>query len=131
MNSTSVLLNCFMNWASNVVKVLINTFKHHHTETLFIFFIFASMSRSRSIYVVLRDLFFIFIFIFLKINRMFSWIQAHLLFCLFSKICPIIFAWLMWIIFKQQKFSLGVLPTTCLSFYQFQAGVGYKSVACK
>ena len=50
-NSTSVLLNFLMNWASNVAYVLLNTFKHHHTETL-IFTIFVAMSGPRSIYVV-------------------------------------------------------------------------------
>ena len=34
-------------------------------------------------------------------------------------------------IFKQQKFSLGVLLSFCLIFCQFQAGVAYESVAYK
>ena len=49
---------------------------------------------------------FIFIFIFIIINRIISWIQTRLFFCLFSKICPIIFTRTMWIIFKiLQKFA--------------------------
>ena len=35
----------------------------------------------------------------------------------------------MWIIFKEQKFSLRVLLSICLNFYQFKLGVAYKSVA--
>ena len=49
-NLTSQLLNTFMNWASNVAYVLLNTYKYHHTVTLSIFTISMSMSRSRSIY---------------------------------------------------------------------------------
>ena len=41
----------------------------------------------------LCDLFFIFIFIFIMINRIISWIQTYLFFCLFFRICPIIFGW--------------------------------------
>ena len=33
-NLNSVLFNFFMNWASNVPYVLLNTHKHHHVETL-------------------------------------------------------------------------------------------------
>ena len=33
-NLNSVLFNFFMNWASNVAYVLLNTYKHHHVETL-------------------------------------------------------------------------------------------------
>ena len=36
----------------NLVKVLLDTYRHLHTETFFIFTIFESMSRPRSIYVV-------------------------------------------------------------------------------
>ena len=49
---TSVLLNFLMNGALNVAKLLFNTYKHHHSETLFIFTIFASMSRPRFIHVI-------------------------------------------------------------------------------
>ena len=51
-NSASVLLNFFTNRASNVTYVLLNKYKHCHTETLFIFSVFLSMSRTRSINVV-------------------------------------------------------------------------------
>ena len=37
----------------------------------------------------------------------------------------------MLIIFKWEKFSLGVLLNICLIFSQFQRGVAYKSVAYK
>ena len=47
-----ILLNFFMNWASNVAQMLINTYNHHYTEANFIFNIIVSMSRPRSIYVV-------------------------------------------------------------------------------
>ena len=32
-----MLLNFSKNWVSNIAYVLLNTYKHHHTETLFIF----------------------------------------------------------------------------------------------
>ena len=68
----------------------------------------------------LSDLFFIFIFMFIMINRIILWIQTHLFPCL----CPIAFGlsswWKMWTIFKWQKFSLRVLLSICLIFFQFQ-----------
>ena len=51
-NSASVLLNFYMNWATNVTYLLLNTYNHYHTEARFIITIFVSMSRPRSIYVV-------------------------------------------------------------------------------
>ena len=39
-NSASVLLKNVLNWASNVAKVLLNKYKHHHSE-IHIFAIFA------------------------------------------------------------------------------------------
>ena len=92
---------------------LYNPFKHHHTSTLAIFTIFESLSRSRLFMSYLCDPFLMFIFIFVMINRMISWIQTHSFSFLFSRICPIIFAW---IILKQQKFSLRVLLSICLTF---------------
>ena len=61
-NSTSVLLNFFMNWASNVAWVLLNTYGHRYTDIGFIFGIFVSIPKPRSIYVVF--LWFIFSLIF-------------------------------------------------------------------
>ena len=46
-----VTFNFFMNKASNVVEVLLNTY-NHHTETNFTFIISVPMSWSKSIYVV-------------------------------------------------------------------------------
>ena len=60
----------------------------------------------------LCDLFFISTFIFITINRIVSGMQTQLFFCLFFRICPIIFGWIMWIISKQQNFSLEC----CLAF---------------
>ena len=51
-NSASVLLNFFMNLASYVAQVLLNTYNHHYTETHFISRIFVSMPRPKSIYIV-------------------------------------------------------------------------------
>ena len=34
------------------------------------------------------------------------------------------------VIFKYQKFSLGVLLSICLIFSQFQPGIAYKSASC-
>ena len=50
-NSASVLLNFYMNWASNVPLVLVNAYKHQHSESLLIFIAFVFMSNPRSIYV--------------------------------------------------------------------------------
>ena len=130
-NSTSVLLNVFMNWASNVAYVLLNTCKHHHTETFFIFTIFLSISRPGLLFMsYLYDPFFIFIFIFITVNHMISWLQTHLIFCSFFRICPIIFGWQrewrVWIFFKYLTFSLRVLLSICLIFYQFQHGFAFK-----
>ena len=75
-----------------------------------IFSIFLSMSMSQSIFVLLMcDL-----FIFSTINHKISLIQTNLF---FGHIC--------------QKFSLRVLLSFCLTFWQFQPGVAYKSVAYK
>ena len=41
----------------------------------------------------LCDLFFIFTFISVGSNRITSWIQIHLFFCLFFRICPFILGW--------------------------------------
>ena len=46
----------------------------------------------------LCDVFFIFVFIFINIYCIISWIQSYLLFCLFFRICPIIYRWRIWII---------------------------------
>ena len=83
-NPSSVMINVFLNWATNVSKVLLNTYKHyHHDKTFSIFTISVFMSRSRSIYVVsiwsiyLCDIFIVvsidlfLIFIFILINRIF------------------------------------------------------------
>ena len=61
------------------MHIRVNTYKHHHTETIFVFTIFASMSRLRSIYVV-SMLSFIYIFIFITINRIISRVQTRLIF---------------------------------------------------
>ena len=106
----SVLANFFMNWASNVAYVLLNTYEHRYTEIFLIFTIFLSMARSRSIYVVSM-----WSIIHLNFNydyRLISWIQTHLFFCLFFRMCPIIFGWQrrlrrMWTIFKNNKLASG------------------------
>ena len=71
----------------------VNTCKHRHNGTHFILTLFMSMSRPRSIYIVSMRPIFHFIFVFIMINRTISWIQTHLFFCLFFRICPIIFEW--------------------------------------
>ena len=52
----------------------------------------------------LCDPFFFLFSIFITINHIKSWIQTHLIFCLFFRVRPIIFGWpggwRMWIIFK-------------------------------
>ena len=51
-NSASVLLNFYMNRASNVAKVLLKTYNHQYAKIHFIFSIFVSMTRPRFSYVV-------------------------------------------------------------------------------
>ena len=51
-NSACVVFNFFMNLVLNVAQVLLNTYKHHHTDTFLMLSIFVSMSRPRTIYVV-------------------------------------------------------------------------------
>ena len=76
------------------------------------------------------DLFLIFIFI--MINHIISWIQIYLFFCLFFRICSIIFVGEEWEQFTNSK---SLVSGCCLAFArffcQFQPGVGYKSVAYK
>ena len=68
---------------SLIAWMLHNTYKHHHTETLFIFSIFESMSRPRSIYVVSMWSFFHFhsFFILFFSNHIISLKQIHSIFC--------------------------------------------------
>ena len=84
---------------------------------------FVSMSRSRSIYIALTWTSFHFYFHFHMINQKISWMQTHLIFCLFFGIWPIIFGWWrgcrMWIIYKQLKFSIMVLLSSYLIFWTF------------
>ena len=82
-NSASVLLNFFINWASNVACVLLNTYNHHYVETLCIFNIFVSISRPRSIYVVSMWSIFHFQPHFYSVNHIISVKQMHLFFVRF------------------------------------------------
>ena len=56
-------------------------------------------------------------------------------FCLFFRVCPIIFwwqcGWRMWTTFKLQKLSPRVLLSSCLIYCQFQLDIAYKSFAYK
>ena len=84
-----MLLRCCLIYISIII----------HTETLFTFTVFVCMSRPRSIYLFMSylcDLFFIFTFIFIMIHRIISWIQTHLFFCLFFRICPNYFVMITW-----------------------------------
>ena len=82
----------------------------------------------------LCDLVFIFSLIFIAINHIILLKQTKLFFAHFQNIL-----FQFWMItkmkkrnnFKQQKSSLKVLLSFCLSFYQFQSGVAYKNVAYK
>ena len=57
------------------------------------------------------------IFIFIMIDRIISWIQAHLFFCLLSRICPIIFGWSTWIIFQLAKVQPQDVAEHLLDFF--------------
>ena len=82
----------------------------------------------------LCDLVFIFSLIFIAINHIILLKQTKLFFAHFQNIL-----FQFWMItkmkkrnnFKQQKSSLKVLLSFCLSFNQFQSGVAYKNVAYK
>ena len=64
--------------------MLLNTYKHHHTESLFILLYLCPCLGLFMSY--LCDPFFIFIFIFVMFNCIISWMQKHLFFWLFFRI---------------------------------------------
>ena len=78
-NLTLWLLNFFMNWASNVAQVLLNTCNHQYIETHFIFSIFFTMSRPRPIF-YFCDILYILSLIFVVVNHITSLEQTHLYF---------------------------------------------------
>ena len=51
-NSALLLRNFFINWASNVVKVLLKTYNHHRTVTNFSNYICAHVYAYGRIYVI-------------------------------------------------------------------------------
>ena len=55
-----------------------NTYKHHHTKTLYIYYICGHIWDSLAVS-CLWDLFFIFVSIFIMINRIISWTKTHFL----------------------------------------------------
>ena len=57
--------------------MLLNTYKNHHTETLFIFAMFVPCLDLVLFMSYIGDLFFIFIFVFIMINRMNSKVQPR------------------------------------------------------
>ena len=69
----------------------------------------------------LCNLFLIFIFIFIRINPKILWIQSHIFFCLFFKICHTTFGWQrwwrMWIFWNSKSSASGC----CLAFALFFA----------
>ena len=92
----SIQLPCFstqapfrasvMTRASNVAWVLLNTYEHHLRHFLYLLCLCPCLDL-RLFMSSLRDLFFIYIFTFIMINLTISWIQTHLFFCLFFRIC--------------------------------------------
>ena len=106
-NSASMLLNFLMNWALLLKCCLIHISIIIHV--LYLLHLCPCLDL-RLFLSYLSNLFFIFIFIFIMINRIASWIQTHLFFCLLFKICPLII---------------------CLIFSQYQSSVAYESVAYK
>ena len=90
-NSASMLLNFFMN-------ISIITARHF----LYLLY-FCPCLDLGLIMSYLCHLFFIFFIIFIMIDCIISWIQTHLFFCWFSKICPIIFGWRIWMNFHLAK----------------------------
>ena len=80
-----------------------------------IFSIFVTISTSWSIYVLFIVIYpTIIIFIIITINHIISLIQTSL-----------------FLEHVYQKFSLRVLLSFCLNFFQFQPGIAYKNVAYK
>ena len=118
-NSAAMLFNFFMS---------ISIIARHFLYLLY----FCSCLDLGLIMSYLYHLFFIFIFIFIMIDRIISWMQTHLFFCLFSRICPIYFR-----MKNVNKFSISKSSASgrCLAFawcfWQFQSGVAYKSAAYK
>ena len=85
-NSTKrfLFLNFLINWPSNVASVLLNTYKHHHTETMLIFticldlgifcvhVIYFSFSSSFSLWLIMQSH---------EYGHTFSFLEYVLLFC--------------------------------------------------
>ena len=102
----------------------------------FLYLIFSCPCLSLVLFMLcLCDLFYMFIFIFIIANRMISWIQIHLFFCLFLEYVLLFLDDL--VDQENKQFSSNntsharVLLSICLIFCQFQSGFGYKSVAYK
>ena len=81
-----------------LLRLLLNTCKHHYTEPLFyILYLWPCLDQATLnldlLMLHLCDIFFIFIFLFIVIDRVMSWINTRSLFCSFFRICPIIFGW--------------------------------------
>ena len=83
-NSASVLLNFFVNWATNVTWVLLDTYNHYYTEAYFMCSIFVPMFIGLGLLMsYLCDLFLISSLIFIFINHITSLKQTHLAFVQF------------------------------------------------
>ena len=88
---------CSLTFSWIELQILLNCCLVHKTIIMLRHFLYLlclcpclDLSLFRS---YLRDPFFIFVSIFIMINRIISWIQTYMFFCLFLRICPIIFGW--------------------------------------
>ena len=104
-NSVSMLLNFFMN-----ISIIIAT----HFFYLLYFYPCLDLGLIMS---YRCHLFFIFIFIFIMIDRIILWMQTHLFFRLFSRICLLIFGWKMWINFQLAKVQPQGIAKHLLNFF--------------
>ena len=141
-NLALMLRKFFMNWASNVAKVWLNTNNHNRTVENFVFNIFLSISRSRFIYVVSMKSIFHFQPHF-HLNQSYNPIKTDtLVFAHFLEYLLVLWmvTWMKKVnTFKiagcsdkvQIKFSLRVLLKVYLIFSQYQPGIAYESVAYK
>ena len=118
-----MLLNVFMNRASNVALVLLNAYKHHYAGPHFIFSKSVSMSRPSLFILYLCDQYFIIV-----INHTTSLKQTDaLVFCIFFTISLLFFRIFLRIFLEHYFWMITwVLLNFRLFFCQFQPGVTYK-----
>ena len=84
-NWDSVLLNVFINWASNVAWLLLNTYNHHYTETHILVYFCPCIDPCLFMSYIHDLCDFLFSLIFIAINHITSF-SRRICFCTFFRI---------------------------------------------